>query len=643
MKAMTVFLIKTLLVCHLLDLYRGAEGTLLSTAVACNKNYPSLDFVLVDGDAVSAAVEDDIRRDLQEIGLQVNTIKLAKDDWNAAVLSGDFHFAFSETWGNPYDPHSYASGWIDGSGGEGSHQAFANFEAPSSREELYSMIRAVLTEEDRKKREAQWKDIHAYYHKQAVLLPLWGKRIPTLLNARLTGYEPGSQQFDYPVHRLAPIDGNPTMTISPGSQTGLFKTVGRLDPHTYRPNEFFANNWVYEGLVSYGQNGQIIPALAKTWTIADTVGGPGETFSFQLREGVSFHDGTPWNCAAAKLNFDHVFAGALRTTEWHGWYGLPLTIDSWECIGDMEFVVTTKSKYASFLQELTYIRPLRMLSPAAFVNGSTTDAHEANSCHVGFGSIEHEDHETVNCAGIRNISGTGPFQFSSREVSIIVNEDDSEVEVDDNVIFVRNGGYWGGEPAIETLTIQRYESSQAVKQALIAGDLDAVWGSGVLSDQDIAEIRDSDELQDQIKVFHTEAIQNVIMLLNSGKPPLDDIKLRKIVIHAINKAAIVERELQGLQSVVDNVFPLESPYSNVQLAPRWDYDLEKAALLSCMDKETNMANMKTEVKDNSKLAMGLGVGLGTPLILLLVGFLFYLKKTKGLEAQLGKNSTAVEA
>ena len=39
--------------------------------------------------------------------------------------------------------------------------------------------------------------------------------------------------------------------MAPGAQSGLFNTVGRLDPHSYRPNEFFANNWVYEGLVAY--------------------------------------------------------------------------------------------------------------------------------------------------------------------------------------------------------------------------------------------------------------------------------------------------------------------------------------------------------------------------------------------------------
>ena len=54
------------------------------------------------------------------------------------------------------------------------------------------------------------------------------------------------------VHSIRVLSGPKTVTVSPGAQTGLFSNetgVGRLDPHSYRPNEFFANNWVYEGLI----------------------------------------------------------------------------------------------------------------------------------------------------------------------------------------------------------------------------------------------------------------------------------------------------------------------------------------------------------------------------------------------------------
>ena len=126
-----------------------------------------------------------------------------------------------------------------------------------------------------------------------------------------------------------------------------------MDPHTYNPNEFFSNNWVYEGLVEYGPEGQILPALAKSWSIKDAADG-GQVYTFQLREDVKFHDGAPWNCAAAKMNFDHVLAGVLKEPVWHGWYGVPKYIKSWECSeDDMELILTTKTKFYPFLQELT--------------------------------------------------------------------------------------------------------------------------------------------------------------------------------------------------------------------------------------------------------------------------------------------------
>lgn len=208
-------------------------------------NGTTLDFIVLEGDANKIAIEDDIRAQLKEVGFNVQTRLLGKEDYNEAFSSGDYHLSFDETWGAPYDPHAYAKGWA----AEGVAHAVSGFAAPASRDELFAMIDAVLTVEDPKKRADDWEDIHNYYHQQATMLGLWGRRIPTVLNSRLTGYEPGQQEFEYPVHKLVPLSGSSTVTISPGAQTGLFQSVGQMNPHTYRPNEFFANNWVYEGLV----------------------------------------------------------------------------------------------------------------------------------------------------------------------------------------------------------------------------------------------------------------------------------------------------------------------------------------------------------------------------------------------------------
>lgn len=173
--------------------------------------------------------------------------------------------------------------------------------------------------------------------------------------------------------------------------------------------------------------------------------------------------------------------------------------------------------------------------------------------------------EDVVCAGITAISGTGPFKFVSRTPL-----DLNGTTVDAEVVFEGFKEYWGGAPDIETLKIVRYEDSTAVKAALEDGSLDVVWGSGVLSPDHINEIAASTD--SDLAVYHSDDIQNVLLLLN-----IDDIKLRKTIIHAIDKKKIIADNLGGLFKPVDNVFPRDAPFSDVDIFPRWDYDIEKGA------------------------------------------------------------------
>ena len=360
----------------------------------------------------------------------------------------------------------------------------------------------------------------------------------------------------------------------------------------------------------------------------------GEQYTFYLRENVQFHDGAIWNCDAAKMNFDHVFAGKLQT-DYHNWYGVPLNLDSWECVDDMTFVVTTTTKYAPFLQELSYIRPLRMLSPNSFANGPTSSANTANSCHVGWGTIgSDESPDDVVCAGISNIAGTGPLVFTSRTSEMI-----DESEVDTEVVFTANSNYWNGVPDFDTLKVVRYESSEDVKMALLNGTLDVIWGSGVLPDKDIAEIQDTED--SIIQVFHSDDVQNVILLLNSGKAPLDDINLRKTVIHSIDKSNIIQKELAGLQKPVDTVFPQDAPFCDVDLTPRWDYDYEKATLLFC----DTLKSSSSESAQSLDLSLGLGSGLGGLFLaaLVMIGYINHKRVNAENELKLLRKGNAEAA
>jgi len=527
----------------------------------------SVEFILLEGDAVLAQIEDDIRADLAKVDIAVKLMKHDKEDFNSNMTAGNFNLCFSETWGPPYDPHGYAASWK--APDEAHYAALKGMKAPFTQATLTSDISDVLNEENAQKRVTEWKRILASYHEQAIDLPFSGKRMPTVLSKRLTGYTPGQQQYDYPVHTLQVLNGSKTITVAPGSQTGLFDSVGRLDPHTYRPNEFFANNWVYESFVSYGADGVIQPSLATGWTVTDLAAG-GQQYQFFLREGVQFHDGEEWNCAAAKLNFDHVLTPALTTGDWHGWYDLPKQIKSWSCAGKYEFILTTKDKYYPLLQELCYIRPLRMLSPANFKNGAATDPKTHNSCHVGWndkdtGNIQGNG-ETIVCAGITGVAGTGPWKYDSTAAN-------------GDATFQRNINHWGTVPQVETIVLKKFATATAVFDALKAKTLDVVWGGGVLKPADLKSIQTS--YTKDFSVFLGPPIMNRVIIMNTNKAPTDDLRIRKVIMHAIDKAAIIEKELLGFAKPVDQLFPTNAPYCDLDLTPRWAYDFEKAQLLRC--------------------------------------------------------------
>ena len=522
----------------------------------------TLDFLLQEGNSVDLAIEDDIRADLAKIGLTVNARPVDRDTYNADMVAGNYDMVISETWGAPYDPHSYVASWTTPD--EAHYSALPT--AGIDTTQFAADVAAVLGEMDLAQRQERWTAILSSVHDEAIHLPLFGQRIPSVTTrSRLAGYAPGYQQFDYPIHKATVVSGSKTVTVAPGAQAGLFSSVGRLDPHSYRPNEFFANNWVYEGLVAYGANGAVVPSLATEWESETSADGVGETYRFTLRTGVKFHDGADFDCSVVKLNFDHVWAGDLTSPDWHGWYGLPTALSDWSCDGET-FVLNTREPYYPLLQELSYIRPMRMLSPNAFVGGAASDPYTQNSCPTGWGTVAATaDHAEVTCAGTTAIAGTGPFMFQSRTPNA------DNADHDDLVVFAANTDYWGGAPDIEELRVVRYDSAAAVYDALIAGTLDAVLGAGVLEPARVSEL----QYDTRFEVLHGPETMTRAIIMN-----IADKEVRKAVVHAVNKNPIIQSELSGFESPTSQLFSQSVPYCDVDLTPKFDYDFEKAKLLS---------------------------------------------------------------
>ena len=402
----------------------------------------------------------------------------------------------------------------------------------------------------------------------AVFLPLWGTRVPFALNRRLGGFTPSTQTYVYPLSSVRVLSGSANVTVAPGAGGSLFRSVGPVNPHQYYPNQLFAQAWIYEGLVGYGQDGEILPVLATEWVLEDLPSG-GRRYTFTLRQGVKFHDGSDWNCAVAKLNFDHVLSETVKQR--HQWYGTPQKLTSWTCSSDGKFVLETSDKYYPLLQELTYIRPLTFAAASAFAQGSASHPDTHNSCNSGdFGSRWSFLEDSITCAGLKPI-GTGPFKLAVQET----NADGVDIEA----VFARHADYWGGAPDIEFMHLKYYESQDAVMSDLVAGNLDMALGIGPLTARQIQTLKRSHS--DLVDVRHSDVMQHALMIMNTNAEHTRDIDTRRAIIHAVDKSRFIKDEFAGLEQPVSQMLPWSAPYCNVDLNPKWSYDFQKALLLHC--------------------------------------------------------------
>ena len=148
-------------------------------------------------------------------------------------------------------------------------------------------------------------------------------------------------------------------------------------------------------------------------------------------------------------------------------------------------MITTKGKYYPLLQELTFIRPLRMMSPTMFEGGLESDPIAQNSCASGWGNVTDEASGiTVECAGMvgggvsegGSASGTGRWKY-------VKTDKDASGGVQ-AVHFAINEDHWDAPSGshVEELIIRHYPTHEDVKAALLDGSLDAVMGSGVLTE-----------------------------------------------------------------------------------------------------------------------------------------------------------------
>lgn len=307
-----------------------------------------------------------------------------------------------------------------------------------------------------------------------------------------------------------------------------------LDPGRETDGEsFYGSTAVFDTLVEFelGQTA-VKPALAETWEVSDD----GLTYTFSLREGVKFHDGTLFNADAVVFSFERQFI------EDHPYYDL----GPWKYWGYMDMSNIVESVTA--LDEYTVEFKLQKVE-APFIANLAMDF----AAIVSPTAVAKYGEDFKN-----NPVGTGAFKFVSWQK-------------DDNIVFERNADYWGGPVYLDRLILKVIPDATARWLALQKGEVDLI---DFPSNEDIPAMRAADGIQ----LIQQAGLNVGYLALNTSKKPYDNKLVRQAMNYAIDRQEIIDGVYGEAGQVAKNPIPpgMWSYNDDIEAYP---YDPEKAKAL----------------------------------------------------------------
>ena len=277
---------------------------------------------------------------------------------------------------------------------------------------------------------------------------------------------------------------------------------------------------VFEGLTRFMSDGSVVPGLAESWKISED----GLTYTFKLRDGVTFHDGTSMDAEDVKFTLDR--------------------------IGAEDSANAQKALYAA-ISEVNVIDPLTVEVKLSEPNGNMIfNLAWGDAVIVAPESIENIKQQPV---------GTGAFKFQSWTQG-------------DKVELVRNDDYWGDAPALASATFKFISDPTAAFAAMMAEDVDVF--SGFPAPENLPQFEADPRFQ--VLVGSTEG--ETILSTNNKMAPFDNPKVREAMAHAIDRQAIIDGAMFGLGTPIGTHFAPHNP-AYVDLTAQSNYDPEKAKAL----------------------------------------------------------------
>lgn len=279
---------------------------------------------------------------------------------------------------------------------------------------------------------------------------------------------------------------------------------------------------VFEGLTKISMDGAVTPLLAENWSESPD----GKSYTFRLRKGITFSDGSPCDSAAVKFSFERAKAeGSTNKAK--------------------KAVFDNISSVAAY-DPLTVILTLNNADPTLpFRLGENTAV------------ILHPN--SAATAATKPV-GTGPFLLDAWNKGT-------------SIVLKKWPGYRdAAKVKLERVTFRFINDPSAQVAALLAGDIDGMPRFGAF--QSLKQFQEDKRFT--VEIGNTAG--KGILAINNRKKPFDDVRVRRALTHAIDRKAFIDGAQEGLGKPIGSHFaPTDLGY--IDLTGRYPYDPEKAKAL----------------------------------------------------------------
>ena len=280
----------------------------------------------------------------------------------------------------------------------------------------------------------------------------------------------------------------------------------------------------YQGLFGFDKDMKLIPVLAES----QSVSADGLTYTIKIKSGIKFHDGTPFNAEAVKVNFDRVTNPENKLKR----YNLYKNIAKTEAVDATTVRFTLKERFSPFINSLAH--------PSGVIISPTALAKYGNK-------------------GIaQNPVGTGPFKFVDWKTT-------------DYLKAAKWEGYWRkGYPKVDSITWRPVVDSNTRVAVMQTNEAHFAYPMPPEMVETLAK-------KASLEITSSPSIVQRYLAMNVLQKPFDNPKVRQALNYAINKDALNKVAFAGYAVPAEGVVPPGVEYS-VKLGP-WPYDPAKARAL----------------------------------------------------------------